>query len=98
MTLGEIIKVTLPTSRLMVKDEAHNLLYIGYVGMIGATPEPLAIKPEMEVTQIKYTHELWDKEWKNKGLREPLEKNSVPDQKYADLDERIYLYIRVKNF
>lgn len=96
MTLRDILRLTRTTDRIKVVDEkTKDLLYIGYVGMVDATPD-LAIKPDMEVTKLTHSHELWDKDWKAKGLREPLEKSVAVDQHYADLEERIYLYIRVK--
>ncbi len=95
MRLADVLNLTRATDRIKVVDEQHNLLYIGYMGMIDAT-QPLEIKPDMEVTKLTYSHELRDKHWKENGLTAPLEPKTIPDQFYADLEERIYLYIRVK--
>lgn len=102
MQLGEVLNVVRSTDRLKIKSQSSdaktNLLYIGYKGLFDFEAEEVkaaGLTPALEVTNINYGHELRDKHWKENGLTEPMEPKSVPNHIYADLEERIYMIIRV---
>lgn len=93
MILKEVLEVSQKSDRVIIEDEERNLLYIGYVGMIEHSQEE--VKESSEVTKISYKQDLIGRD--EEGKFRPLEAGSVADVVYSNIEERLYLYIRVKN-
>lgn len=93
MILKEVLEVSQKSDRVIIEDEKRNLLYIGYVGMIEHSQEK--VEESSEITNISYRQDLIGRD--ETGQFKPLEADSVADVIYSNIEERLYLYIRVKN-
>lgn len=98
ITLDEVLSLNRSTDRLKIVEDNKTLLYIGYRGLFDYEDEEVKaanITPDLEVTKLSYSHELRRRDWKTTG-DVIVKKDDAPTMNYADLEERIYLYIRVK--
>lgn len=93
MKVKDILQVSQKSDRLIVANEKNEILYIGYIGMMEYKDN--SGFEEQEVQLVTYKQDLIGRD--DNGVFKPLEPDTVPDVIYSNIEERLYLYIRVKN-
>lgn len=75
-------------------------LYTGYLGMVNSSSaghglEEIGLTGDEEVKGCRVKLEIRHREWKERGLMEPLEPEELPQYRMADLQMDVYHIITI---
>lgn len=98
MILAEVLPLLSAPERLKIQNEKGKLLYCGYVGLLNYEKAAEdGVDGNADVIKLGYGSELNHKRWKELGLKEPIEPETVADISYSDLEQRLYFVITVSS-
>lgn len=93
MTAGELLSIIDNSQRLQVIENGE-VLFCGWIGLLPHFEVEEHIKAS-EVRKFSPYMDIKHKEWRNRGLMEPLEPAETPDYSFSDLQLTFYLTIEI---
>ncbi len=96
VTVNDILQLIDAPDRLRIVKDGKDV-FVGYVGTGKLASEKQMQKDfgDREVKKFRAIPELRHKEWRERGLAEPLQPDETPDYYFADLQSTLYYTIYI---
>ena len=96
IAVKELLETLENTDRIKIA-WGDKILFAGFKGLL-LHEGPAVLPPEFldaKIVAFRAVPELRAKDWKERGLMEPLQPEQTPDYRFSDLEMKLYYTIRI---